>query len=127
IEFARNRALQPLWLSILNVIAETAATDSRYYETAAGVFAGVVPARELLSPHFLWPTVRGSASAGLRSAVHAVRAKSRTFTRTVASMSLDSVKDPGATLEWGLACARGLVDLTTNAAAARRDSFRRGG
>ncbi|HEY9227672.1 MAG TPA: NAD(P)/FAD-dependent oxidoreductase [Gemmatimonadaceae bacterium] len=108
IEVARNRALQPLWLGILNVIARTATRDSRYYETAAGVFAGVVPARELLGLPFLWPTVRGSATAALLSAVRAFRA--------VASMSMDSVRNPGATLEWSLACARGLVDLATNAA-----------
>jgi len=52
IDLVSHRMLSPLWISALSVIANRAAANSDYCNLAAGLFAGIVPAREFLAPPF---------------------------------------------------------------------------
>jgi flavin-dependent dehydrogenase len=54
---ARNRALADLWLSILQVVGNTARHDTGYAQTLVGVLAGVLPTRLTLSPSFIAKTL----------------------------------------------------------------------
>jgi flavin-dependent dehydrogenase len=47
---ARNRDLLDLWMRVLKVMAMTASRDENYMLTLGGIMAGLVPAREGLSP-----------------------------------------------------------------------------
>ena len=121
IDFAKNSALDPLWLSALGVIAKRGAADFEYYEVAAGVFAGIVPARELLALPFLWRTTK-SAALTLGTAViellrtRSPRENSATLTNTLASMWKDSIGHPIATLKWGVDCVLSTFELATHMA-----------
>jgi hypothetical protein len=109
IDLVRNRALNPLWLSVLELIGKRAASDLEYYDIAAGVFAGVAPAKEVVALPFLWPTIQFAAMAGYATVKDALRGqrlpKSKaTFANSVASMFKHLFGHPVATLHWGALC-----------------------
>jgi len=113
IDLARNRALKSLWLAALEVIAKRGASDSDYYNLAAGVFAGVIPTRQLLTRPFLWRTASSAAMAGyavLRAPRQLVNG-GITLAKTLGSMFKDSLAHPVATLGWGLDCALSTLEL----------------
>jgi hypothetical protein len=92
IDLVQNRALNPLWLSALRVIAQRGASDSGYYDVAAGVFAGIIPARDLLALPFFWRTAKSAAMALGAAAIELLRGprclpgSSVALTDSVASM-----------------------------------------
>lgn len=57
IQFIRNRQLNPVWLKLLEIIVARARLDGGYADTAGGVLAGTVPAKDVLSPDFLLKSV----------------------------------------------------------------------
>ena len=122
IDVVQNRALNPLWLSALRVIAERGASDSEYYDIAAGIFAGIVPARELLTLPFFWRTAKSAVLTLGITAIEALRAPGRvpgsspTLTSTIASMFKDSVGHPIATLEWSADCVSSAFELASQMA-----------
>jgi geranylgeranyl reductase family protein len=124
IDFLRNRALNPIWLWMLGVIAKRAASDSGCYDIAAGVFAGVLPARELLTLRFLWRTVKCDAATEYAAAIDVLRGRRRllsgrpTLTNAVASMFKDSVRHPIGTLHWGADCGLSALELAAHMAMA---------
>lgn len=117
INLAKNRALNPLWLAALSIIAERGASDSGYYDLAAGLFAGIVPAREFLALPFFWRTAKSAALTLSAAAVDVSRGprclveSSTTLTSTVASMVKDSFRHPIATLKWGQDCMLSASEL----------------
>ena len=123
-EVLRYRVLNPLWLATLEVVARRAVVDSDYGDAAAGVFAGVAPARELLTPAFLWRTVKSAARAELAAAIDTLRGErhvpSRSATRAGAGAAIVeyAVRHPAATLEWGVNCALGALELSKEIAIA---------
>ena len=127
IDFVRNRALNPLWLSVLEFIGKRAASDLEYYDIAAGVFAGVAPAQEVVALPFLSRTIQSAAMAGYAAAKDALRGqrlgKSKaTFATSVASMFKHLFGHPVATLNWGAHCASGALELATQIAISARQN-----
>ncbi len=53
IQFARNRALAPLWMEIMEVLIERAKTDKQYADIIAGIFEGTYPSYKALTPDFI--------------------------------------------------------------------------
>jgi hypothetical protein len=107
---------------LLKAIGKRAAFDSEYYHAAAGVFAGVTAARELLAPSFVWRTVKSAArveSAAAIDALHGPR-RMRRSSATLPDADASAIKyaesHPVATLEWGVRCALGALELATQMA-----------
>lgn len=50
VSMIRNRHLLPLWITLFRTTSLTASTDRRYAEVTGGVLAGVVPARQAITP-----------------------------------------------------------------------------
>lgn len=128
IDLVRNRALNPLWLSVLQLIGKKAASDLEYYDIAAGVFAGVARAKEVLAPPFLWRTIQSAAMAGYAAANDGLRGQRRvpknnaTFANAVASMFKQLLGHPVATLRWSAYCASGALELATQMAISARQN-----
>ena len=124
IDVVRNRGLNPLWLSVLEFIGKRAASDLEYYDVAAGVFAGVAPAKEVVALPFLWRTIQSAAVAGYAAANHALGGQRRyaTFANDIASMFKHLVGHPVATLHWGACCASGALELATQMAISARQN-----
>lgn len=121
IDFGQNRALNPLWLSALEVIGKRGAADSEYYDIVAGVFAGIVPARQLLALPFFWRTAKSAAITLSAAAIELLRGPRlqearATFTKTVTFMFKDSVRHPMESLEWAADCAMSAFELATQMA-----------
>jgi flavin-dependent dehydrogenase len=119
VDLASNRALTALSLWMLTTIAQQAVSDSEYYNVAAGVFAGVLPARELLAWRFLWRTVKSAVVTGYAAANEVLHGNA-TLTKTVASMVKSSVAHPLAALDWGMHCALDVFELTKQMAVSAR-------
>lgn len=70
----RNRHLAALWMGALEVFTGLAASSPAYARRAGGALAGVLPARDLLSPAMILETaVRGSLLLGVGAARRALR------------------------------------------------------
>jgi len=122
IDLVRNRALNPLWLSVLELIGKGAASDLEYYDSAAGVFAGVAPAEEVVALPFLWRTIQFAARTGYAAARDALSGQlsNAIFANAVASMFKHLVGHPVATLHWGADCASGGLELAAQMAISAR-------
>lgn len=122
VDLVSNRALTPLWLWMLKAIAKRGSADSGYYNVAAGVFAGVLPARELLALRFLWHTVATGCAAALDELREPRRflRSSATATSAVVSMTTNSVGHPIAMLDWGMHCSLSALELATQMAISGR-------
>jgi len=112
IDLAKHRALNPVWLSALEVVGKRAAVDSEYSDVVAGLFAGIVPAREFLARPFFWRASKSAAIMVLRA--------SRGRQERLTSMFKDSVRHPIASLEWSADCALSAVELATQMAISKR-------
>jgi geranylgeranyl reductase family protein len=100
------RALNPVWLLALQVIAARARADPAYAETAGGVLAGVVSAQAVLDPRFVARTVGQAArTAGAEPAYGILRR-------------------PQTAAEIGIEVARAAFDLLYDAAWERRGMAR---
>jgi menaquinone-9 beta-reductase len=128
VDLLKNHALIPLWLSALEKIAKRGPSHSERYDVAAGVFAGLVPARDLLSLSFLWHTAKWGALISATAATEvlfgprALDDGSTTSADTAASVFKDSVLHPIATLEWGVDCALSAFELAKQMAMSSRPS-----
>ena len=121
VDLVSNRALNPLWLSALVIIARRAAADSEYFDLGAGLFAGILSAREFLVPS-LWQTAKSTATTLCDAAIELLRRPlrlERTSARcknAVVSMVKDSVRHPIATMKWSRDCALSTLELATQMA-----------
>jgi flavin-dependent dehydrogenase len=132
VDLSKNRSLNPLWLSALQAGGKRAASDAGYFDTAAGLFAGIVPASELLTPTLGWRAVKAAARTGYASALDALRGSKRvrmcgaTPSNAVGSMFKDSVEHPVASIRWCIDCALSALELATQMAISAVDDRRRG-
>jgi geranylgeranyl reductase family protein len=68
IQFARNKALTPLWMEILTVMIERAKVDKEYADIIAGIFEGTYPSHKALNiPFILKSIVQGGIYLGTES------------------------------------------------------------
>jgi len=122
IDLASYRFLNPLWLSALAVIAKRASTNADYYELAAGLFTGIVGAREFLAPPFLWSTARSGLATLGTAAMEMLPLAGRSgqnrtrLTDSIASMVKDAVAHPVTTIRWSRDCALSAFELATQMA-----------
>jgi menaquinone-9 beta-reductase len=63
VQFITNRALTPVWLQALKIVNARARRDADYARIAAGIFAGLIPARDALS----FKVVVGTIDEAIRS------------------------------------------------------------
>jgi len=124
VHLIRNRKLNPLWLSMLQVICERAQTDESYAGVMGGVLAGMLPANRVLDPAVLAKTVTQAfvaASRGLPShdavGMHPDQRPSRHGSVTQAGVRMadgmvrEFVSRPADTLRWSLSLAGKAADL----------------
>lgn len=124
IQFIRNRQLNPFWLKLLEIIVTRAQQDGGYADTAGGVLAGTVPAKDVLSPDFLLKTViQGGVTLGMQGATEFLRGPARwqSLLKDSAAFSLRVGRhvgeDPAGYARWigglgrdGLGLAKGALD-----------------
>jgi len=73
VQFITNRALTPVWFEVLRIIAARARKDANYARTAAGILAGLSPAREALSLKIVAGTIDQAAwSLGINAVTTAL-------------------------------------------------------
>jgi len=113
VDLSRNRALNPLWLSALELIGMRAALDREYADIFGGVLAGIARARELLAMPFVWAT--------LEQAVATSRCATPDALRVVVSMAQYSIEHPLATIDWAIQCAIGVIELAMQLAKIRAE------
>ena len=63
VQLLRNRNLNPIWLRSLSTIVARARLDYRYADIAGGILAGVLPAREALSPRIILGTLEQAGTS----------------------------------------------------------------
>jgi geranylgeranyl reductase family protein len=128
------RALNPLWLLALQVIAARARVDPAYAQTTGGVLAGVVPAHAVLDPRILARTVGQAAwTAGAQPAGNMLRRPVTAaeigveVTRTAFDLAYDVARDNRGVVRWASSSAATAAALAGRASrdAARRPSRRR--
>lgn len=119
VDLASNRALTPLWFWMLKAIARRALSDSGYYNVAAGAFAGVLPAREILSLRFLWLTVTSTATTGCAAMLDGLR-EPRRLLRSSATAATSVFGHPIATLDWGMHCSLSALEVLMQMATSAR-------
>ena len=61
VQLIRNRDLNPVWLSMLQVITRRARRDDEYARIAGGILAGLLPARQAISRRLLGGTALEAA------------------------------------------------------------------
>ncbi|HEX8800145.1 MAG TPA: hypothetical protein VF772_16115, partial [Terriglobales bacterium] len=115
IDLVSHRLLNRFWLSALAVIAKRAAANSASYDLAAGLFAGIVPARQLFALPFLWSTANSAVMTLGTAGVDILRRASRP-TNAIASMFNDVIGHPAATLKWSRDCAMSAFELAMQVA-----------
>ena len=122
IDLVSHRFLNPLWVSALAVIAKRAAANPDYCNLAAGLFTGIVPAREFLALPFLLGTTKSAGMIFGAAAIEMLRRARRPkesgsrSTNPIASMFKDSINHPVATMKWGRGCALSAFELATRMA-----------
>jgi geranylgeranyl reductase family protein len=90
---ASNRALNSAWIELLRAWCTRAARDPDYMAVAAGVVAGLVPARRLFEPAIRNVSL-GEGFAALR------RTSFAEMLRTTSAMLAAGVREPMATMQW---------------------------
>jgi flavin-dependent dehydrogenase len=126
VDLVTNRPLNPLWLSALAVIAKKAASDSDYCNLAAGLFAGLVPARQFLALPFFWRAAKSTAMTFGIAALEMLRrplgqeTRRATDTQTIPSMFKDSASHPVATIKWCRDCGLSALELAAQMATSAR-------
>jgi len=130
VQFITNRALTPVWLQSLKIINARARRDADYARIAAGIFAGLIPARDALS----FKIVLGTIDEAIRSL--AVQALSTTVAgpRGWARLSIDvaqvgfqlaynAAANPSGFAEWMRGTMTYALELASRAA---RDGMQAG-
>ena len=126
VDVVSNRVLNPLWLSALTVIAKRAAADSDYCDRAAGVFAGIVPARELLALPYFWRTAKSTARVLGIAALEMLRRRLASGRRSkreasiMTSMFKELVRHPATAVKWCRDCAWSGLELAKQMAASAK-------
>lgn len=110
VQLIRNRALNPIWLGALRVICRRARRDDIYARTAAGILAGISPARDALGLRMILGSMHEAALTlgkdGVTALLHA------------------ATGDPGALARMGLNAARAGLQLSYDAIARPREMSR---
>jgi|SRR5215469_5930280 len=126
VDLTKHRALHTFWLSALGALAKKLASDSRCYDVAAGVFAGIVSAKELLALPLVRRTAKPTAVT-LSTAASEALADSRHLQKnsvalmsTAASILKGLVRHPVATMKWSVDCIKSAFELATQMAIAAR-------
>ena len=124
------RALNPVWLLALQVIAARAREDSWYAETAGGTLAGVVPAQSVLDPRFVARTIGQAARTAGAEPVQAIIRRPQTaveigvdVARTAFDVAYDAARERGSVVRWATSSAGEAAGL---ARLALRDVVRAG-
>ncbi len=123
------RALNPVWLLALQVIAARAKIDPSYAQTTGGVLAGVVPAQAVLSPKVVIQTVsQALVTAGADPVRDAIRSPAAAagigidVARTAFDVAYDTVRDRRSVLRWASSSVASAATLARGASA---DAVRR--
>ena len=103
----KNRALLPLWLLLIRMIAERALTDRDFADRCGGVLAGVVPSHQGLSPELAVKTLLQPPDFWLRNHREVRQAVAAMLTAgggaaPVAGAARDRVREPEYALKWAL-------------------------
>lgn len=103
----KNRALLPLWLLLLRMIAEQALADRDFADRCGGILAGVVPSHQGLSPELAIKTLLQPPDFWLRNhrEVRQAVAAMLTVGRAAAPLpgaTRDRVPEPEYELRWAL-------------------------
>ncbi len=123
------RALNPVWLLALRVIAARAAIDPDYAQTTGGVLAGVVPAQAVLSPKVVARTLTQALITAGAEPVRAARRQPSTaagigieVARTAFDIGYDTAREPREVIRWA---SSSITTATTAARTAIASSARR--
>lgn len=103
----KNRALLPLWLLLIRMIAERAATDRDFADRCGGVLAGVVPSHQGLSSELAVKTLFQPPDFWLRNHREVGQAMAAVLTAggrpaPVAGAARDRVGESEYALRWAL-------------------------
>ena len=116
------RALNPVWLLALRVIAARAGADAGYAATTGGVLAGVVPAQEVLGPRIVAQTVGQAVwTAGAQPALEMLRRPEAAaeigieVARTAFSLVHDTARDRKGVMRWAASSAATAAGLAAHA------------
>jgi geranylgeranyl reductase family protein len=104
VQLIRNRALTPVWLETLRLIAARAKRDPDYADTVGGILAGLVPASRVLRPEVLGPLAERAVQSVVRAGAG---------TDVAASVLREAAADPVAMAEWGAGLAAQLMEVGT--------------
>jgi hypothetical protein len=107
IQFARNRALTPLWIEIISVLIKRAKNDKAYADIIAGIFEGSYPSYKALTIEFILKSLlQGGVHIGELAANTIAKgpkewSKSGTELSKIALNLIDSIKqNPKGNLQW---------------------------
>jgi geranylgeranyl reductase family protein len=106
-----NRALNPLWFSILRSVTARASRDPAYARATAGVVAGVVPARETIAAPILLRSVEVLAAALARGGRELLREGSIAAVARICAPAVEVACDPRGARAWALRVAQAARDL----------------
>lgn len=107
IQFARNKALTPLWMEIMVVLIERAKVDKSYAHIIASIFEGTYPSYKALTPSFIGKSVlQGGLHIGLNTATGMLQGpeywmkKGKDISRIAGGIA-DSIKhNPSGNIKW---------------------------
>ena len=115
------RALNPVWLLALQVIAARARSDPWYARPPEAALAGVVPAQSVLDPRFVARTIRQAARTAGVDPARAILGRPQTaveigvdVARTAFDVAYDAARERGKVARWATSSAAeaaGLVRL----------------
>jgi menaquinone-9 beta-reductase len=122
VHFITNRALTPMWLQALKIITARARRDADYARIAAGIFAGLAPARDALSLQVIGGTIDQTARSVALNALLTAVSGPRGWTRLgvdIAQVGLqfadDATANPSGFVDWMTCTARCAFELTSQA------------
>lgn len=104
VQLIRNRALTPVWLEPLRMMAARAARDPEYADVVGGILAGLLPASRALRPEVLAATADGALASVARTG---------TGTELASSLARAATSDPLRLAQWGVGLAAQLTELGT--------------
>ncbi len=107
IQFARNKALTPLWMEIMIVLIARAKVDKSYAHIIASIFEGTYPSYKALTPAFIGKSIlQGGLHVGINTATGMLQGpeywmrKGKDLNRIAGNIA-DSIKNnPAGNLRW---------------------------
>ncbi len=118
VQLIRNRTLNPVWLTALQIIATRARTDPDYAAITGGVLAGLIPASSVISQKVIGGTLQQAAiSLGISTALKTMYSPRKTLKNGIntARASLDiawyTIQHAPSTLGWSLGVTAGATEL----------------